>query len=49
VNYIANWIALPILVEFGNIRPDVAQVGFNLIVMLAGYFWHSRVTFGREA
>lgn len=47
--YVVNWIALPVLVEFGNIRPDVAQVGFNLIAMLAGYFWHSRVTFNQEA
>ena len=48
VNYAANWIALPLLVEFGGIKPVIAQIGFNLLAMLAGYFWHSRVTFGHK-
>lgn len=43
--YAANWAALPLLVEVGRIAPWIAQLGFNLIVMLGSYFWHSRVTF----
>lgn len=45
VNYAANWGALPLLVELGGIPPVVAQVGFNLMVIVGSYFWHSRVTF----
>lgn len=43
--YAANWAALPLLVEVGGIHPSFAQLGFNLIVILGSYFWHSRITF----
>ena len=43
--FAANWVALPLLVEFGNFTPMVAQVGFALLVMGVSYFWHSRITF----
>lgn len=45
VNYAANWIALPALVELGGIDPIIAQFGFALIIVIGSYFWHSRVTF----
>lgn len=44
-NYAANWAALPMLVEFGRIPPAIAQLGFNAVVIVGSYFWHSRVTF----
>jgi putative flippase GtrA len=44
-NYAANWAALPMLVEFGRISPVIAQLGFNAVVIVGSYFWHSRVTF----
>lgn len=45
VNYAANWIALPMLVEFAHIPPIIAQLMFSALVMITSYFWHSRVTF----
>jgi putative flippase GtrA len=45
VNYAANWIALPALVEFAHIPPIVAQLMFSGVVMITSYFWHSKVTF----
>lgn len=45
VNYAANWAALPALVEIGKVPPVVAQLGFNAVVIVGSYFWHSRVTF----
>ena len=44
-NYAANWAALPMLVEWGRIPPAIAQLGFNAVVIVGSYFWHSRVTF----
>ncbi len=44
-NYVANWAALPFLVEVARIDPAIAQLGFNAIVIVGSYFWHSRVTF----
>lgn len=44
-NYIINWAALPLLVEFGGISPVIAQLGFAFVVMIGSYYWHSRVTF----
>lgn len=44
-NYVANWIALPLLVELGGISPVIAQIGFTLVLVVGSYFWHSRVTF----
>ena len=45
VNYAANWIALPALVEFAHIGPIVAQLMFSAVIMITSYFWHSKVTF----
>jgi putative flippase GtrA len=46
VNYVANWIALPALVEFAHIPPIIAQLMFSAVIMASSYFWHSKVTFG---
>jgi putative flippase GtrA len=43
--YAANWLALPVLVEFAKFDPLVAQVGFTAVIVLGSYFWHSRITF----
>jgi len=45
VNYAANWIALPAMVEFGHIPPIIAQLMFSAVIMITSYFWHSKVTF----
>ena len=45
VNYAANWIALPALVEFAQISPIIAQLMFSALIMITSYFWHSKVTF----
>ena len=45
VNYAANWIALPALVEVGHIPPIIAQLMFSAVIILTSYFWHSKVTF----
>ena len=45
INYAANWALLPLLVEVGHVHPAVAQVGFNIVVIVGSYFWHSRITF----
>ncbi|MEO5775146.1 MAG: GtrA family protein [Sphingomicrobium sp.] len=44
-NYAANWAVLPVLVEYGHVRPVFAQLGFVIVLMIGSYFWHSRVTF----
>jgi putative flippase GtrA len=45
VNYAANWVALPALVELGRVPPIVAQLIFCAVIMITSYFWHSKVTF----
>lgn len=45
VNYVVNWGALPLLVEFGNLSPIIAQLLFSFVIVVGSYFWHSRVTF----
>jgi putative flippase GtrA len=45
INYAANWLALPLLVEVGKIPPIYAQFGFALCVIVGSYFWHSNITF----
>lgn len=47
-NYIANWVALPFLVEVASIPPVIAQLGFTIILIVGSYFWHSRVTFRKR-
>lgn len=44
-NFAANWLALPVLVELGGMSPILAQLGFTTILILASWFWHSRITF----
>lgn len=46
-NYVLNWLALPLLVEWGGADPVIAQLGFTLLVMVTSWFWHSKVTFRR--
>jgi putative flippase GtrA len=46
--FVVNLFALPFLVEVVRIPPIPAQLGFSLTVMLGSYFWHSRITFGKD-
>ena len=46
--FAANWALLPFLVEVVHIPPVVAQTAFQLIAIVSGYFWHSRVTFAEQ-
>lgn len=43
--YAANWLALPVLVEFAKIDPPYAQLGFVVAIVAGSYFWHNRITF----
>ena len=45
VNYAANWIALPAMVEVAHIPPIIAQLMFSAVIIVTSYFWHSKVTF----
>ena len=45
INYAANWIALPLMVEVAHIPPVVSQLFFNVVLITGSYFWHSRLTF----
>lgn len=40
-----NWLVLPLLVEVVRLPPIAAQLGFSLVLMVASYLWHSRITF----
>jgi putative flippase GtrA len=48
VNYVLNWLALPLLVELAQIPPIWAQMIFSAILIVGSYFWHSRLTFRSE-
>lgn len=45
INYSANWLLLPALVELGGLSPIVAQSGFVVALAISSYFWHSRISF----
>jgi putative flippase GtrA len=45
LNYAANWVALPVLVEIGGVEPLYAQLAFTAAIVIGSYFWHSRITF----
>lgn len=40
-----NLMALPFMVEHLEFNPMVAQAAFALVVVVASYFWHDKVTF----
>lgn len=45
INYAANWIMLPLLVEAAHIPPVIAQLCFSVVLIIGSYFWHSHLTF----
>lgn len=45
INYAANWIALPLLVEVARIAPVIAQTVFTVVLIAGSWFWHTRLTF----
>ncbi|NTF45747.1 MULTISPECIES: GtrA family protein [Rhizobium] len=46
--FIANLVALPIMVELLGVPPIWGQFGFAAAVIVSSYFWHSRITFQRR-
>ncbi len=44
-----NLVVLPVLVEVLGVPIVPAQVGFMLVMVVASYFWHARVTFRNNA
>ncbi len=44
-HFFVNLVGLPVLVEFFNIKPIIAQPVFAILVITTSYFWYSRVTF----
>lgn len=48
INYAANWIILPLLVEIGGISPIISQFGFAFVLMTGSWFWHSNITFSAK-
>jgi putative flippase GtrA len=48
VNYAANWVALPLLVEGARLPPVPAQLGFTVLVIVGSWFWHNRITFRHD-
>ncbi len=44
-HFIINLMALPILVEFFQFEPVMAQIFFAITVIITSYFWQSRITF----
>lgn len=45
IYYLINLAVLPMLVEFGGMKPVWAQTLFAMLVIVTSYFWHSRITF----
>jgi putative flippase GtrA len=43
--FIANLIALPVLVEVVHMPPVYGQTAFASLVVVSSYFWHSKITF----
>ncbi len=48
VNYAANWVLLPLLVEVVRLDPVVAQLGITAVVMVGSFFWHNKITFSER-
>lgn len=49
LNYAANWIVLPLLVEVGHLDPLWVQIGFGLVVLAGSWFWHNQISFRNRA
>jgi len=45
VHYLINICILPILILISGLSPIWAQMLFIVIVIVSGWFWHSRITF----
>jgi putative flippase GtrA len=48
IYFLVNLLFLPVIVEFLNINPVIAQTSFSCIVILSSYFWHSRISFYKK-
>ena len=46
--FVANLVALPLMVSGLALNPIVAQSIFAIAVIVSSYFWHSRITFSAE-
>jgi len=47
--FVANLVALPIMVELLGVPPIWGQFAFAAGVIVSSYFWHSRITFQRRS
>lgn len=46
--FLANLVALPLMVSVLSLNPIVAQSIFAIAVIVSSYFWHSRITFSAD-
>jgi len=43
--FLVNLVSLPLLVENLGLFPIIAQTIFSIFIIVAGYFWHTRISF----
>ncbi len=46
--FVANLLALPLMVASFDVNPVMAQSIFAAAVIASSYFWHSRITFSAD-
>jgi putative flippase GtrA len=46
--FVADVVALRLLVENLHIAPIIAQTGISLVALVGGYVWHNRITFKHQ-
>jgi len=46
--FVANLVALPLMVNLFSLNPVIAQSLFAIMVIVSSYFWHSRITFSAD-
>ncbi len=44
-HFLLNLICLPVLVEFFEMNPIIAQTLFSVLIIVTSYFWHNFITF----
>ncbi len=45
---LANIISLPLMVNYIELNPIIAQTCFSVLIIISGYFWHSKITFSKS-
>ena len=49
VVYVVNMLVLPVIVRNIIFNPIIAQFGFVIVSVVSSYFWHSYMTFRKQA